>query len=163
MGIRTTGPVVKNHISIQRTSIRCPWFINEFPYDAHTNFFIILIFDASRYTENPVCERSGSTSEELRGNLLHKPTEIEKNKNEGREEVQSYLLHELPDWLQEFRENLVDERSPLEPRKTRGMDIETLPVFLMNYPWSREQTWNQVRVSIVSIRTFRRTQIATSA
>ena len=26
------------------------------------------------------------------------------------------LLHDLPDWLQEFRENLVDERSPLEPR-----------------------------------------------
>ena len=38
------------------------------------------------------------------------------NKNEGREEVQSYLLHELPDWLQEFRDNLVDERCPLEPR-----------------------------------------------
>ena len=46
-----------------------------------------------------------------------KPTETEnKNKNEGREEVQSDLLHELPDWLQEFGENLVDERSPLEPR-----------------------------------------------
>ena len=47
---------------------------------------------------------------------MHKPTKTEnKNKNEGREEVQSDLLHELPDWLQEFRENLVDERSPLEP------------------------------------------------
>ena len=39
-----------------------------------------------------------------------------KNKNEGREEVQSYLLHDLPDWLQVFRENLVDESRPLEPR-----------------------------------------------
>ena len=56
-------------------------------------------------------------SEELRGNPLHEPTETEnKNKNEGREEVQSDLLHDLPDWLQDLRENLVDERSPAEPR-----------------------------------------------
>ena len=34
-----------------------------------------------------------------------KPTETEnKNKNEGRGEVQSDLLHDLPDWLQDFRE-----------------------------------------------------------
>ena len=39
-----------------------------------------------------------------------------KNKHEGREEVQSDLLHDLLDWLQEFREHLVDESSPLEPR-----------------------------------------------
>ena len=38
-------------------------------------------------------------------------------KNEGREEVQSDLLHDLPDWPLEFRENMVDESSPLEPRK----------------------------------------------
>ena len=47
------------------------------------------------------------------GNPLHTPTETEKqNKNEGREEVQSDLLHDLPDWLQEFRENVVDECNP---------------------------------------------------
>ena len=62
--------------------------------------------------------RSGSTSEELLGNLQHKPAETEnKNKNEGREEVQSDRLHDLPDWLQDFRENLVDERSLKEPRR----------------------------------------------
>ena len=38
------------------------------------------------------------------------------NKSEGQEEVQSDLLNELPDWLQEFRENLVDESSLLGPR-----------------------------------------------
>ena len=55
--------------------------------------------------------------EELRGTLLHKSTETEnKNKNEGREEAQSDLLHDLPDWLQEFRENLVDELSSSELR-----------------------------------------------
>ena len=47
---------------------------------------------------------------------MHKPTETENKNRNGREEVQSDLLHELPDWLQEFRENLVDERSPSEPR-----------------------------------------------
>ena len=75
------------------------------------------VFVITRYTDNPVPERRGSMSAELRGNPLHKPTETEnENKNEGREEVQSDLLHDLPDWLQVFRENLVDERSPLEPR-----------------------------------------------
>ena len=48
-------------------------------------------------------------------------------------------------------------------RETLSLDIETLPVRLMILQWSREQKWNQVRVSIVSTRTFRRTQIATSA
>ena len=74
-------------------------------------------FDVSRYTENPVHERSGSRSEELRGNPMQRSKETEnKNKNEGREEVQSDQSHELPEWLQEFRENLVDERSLSEPR-----------------------------------------------
>ena len=61
------------------------------------------VFDVNRYTENPVPERSGSTSEEIRGNPLHIPTETEnENKNEGREEVQSDLLHDLPDCLKDF-------------------------------------------------------------
>ena len=48
---------------------------------------------------------------------MHKQTETEnQNTNEGLEEVHSDLLHDLPDWLQEFRENLFDERSPSEPR-----------------------------------------------
>ena len=47
---------------------------------------------------------------------MDKTTETEnKNKNEVREEVQSDLLHDLPDWLQEFRENLVYESGPLQP------------------------------------------------
>ena len=115
----------------------------------------------NRYTENPVPERSGSTSEELRRNPQHKPTETENKK--GLEEVQSDQLHDLLDWLQEFRENLVDERNPSEPRENLSLDIETLPVLIMNYQWSREQKWNRVRVSVVSIRTFRRTQNVISA
>ena len=75
------------------------------------------VSNVSTYTESPVPERSGCTSEELRGNPLHNPKETEnKHTNEGREEVHSDLLHDLPDWLQEFRENLVDERNPSESR-----------------------------------------------
>ena len=56
-----------------------------------------------------VPERSGSTSEELRENLQHKPTEPKnKNQNEGHEEVQSDLSHDLLDWLQDFNPALKD-------------------------------------------------------
>ena len=100
----------------------------------------------------------------LRGNPLHKPTETEnKNKNEGREEVHSDLLLDLPDWLQEFRANLVDESVPAERRETRLLGIETLPVLLMNYQWSREQKWNRARVRTVFTLTSRKTQTAISA
>ena len=75
------------------------------------------VFDVTRYSENPVPERNESVSEELRRNPLHESTETEnKNKNEGREEAQSDLLHDLLGWLQEFRESLVDERSSSELR-----------------------------------------------
>ena len=84
------------------------------------------------------------------------------SKMKDTKEVLSDLLHDLPDWLQEFRENLVDERGPSEPRETLSLDIETLPVLLMHYHGSREQKWNRVRVSTVSTRTFHRTQIAIS-
>ena len=69
------------------------------------------VFDVSGYSENPVPERSESGSEGLLGNPLHESTQTEnKNKHEEREEAQSDLVDDLPDWLQEFRENLVDER-----------------------------------------------------
>ena len=76
------------------------------------------VFDVNRYSENPVPERSGSTSEERWGNPLHEPTEIENtNKIEGREELRSELLRDLPDWLQEFIETLVDESVPTVSRR----------------------------------------------
>ena len=46
---------------------------------------------------------------------LHESTKTENNKNEEREEVQRDMAHELPDWLPEFRENLVDESTSTEP------------------------------------------------
>ena len=38
-----------------------------------------------------------------------------KTKNEEREEIQRDFSHELPDWQQEFKENLVDESTSTEP------------------------------------------------
>ena len=66
--------------------------------------------------ETPVSERSGATNEELWRDPLHESTETE-NQNKMREskEVQREKSHELPDWLQEFRENLVDESTSEEP------------------------------------------------
>ena len=44
---------------------------------------------------------------------LHEPTEIPKpNKNEDHEQVRGSPYSDMPEWLQEFRENLVDERVP---------------------------------------------------
>ena len=49
-------------------------------------------------------------TEELGGDPLHDSTETENpNKKLESKEVQRDFSHELPDWLQEFRENLVDE------------------------------------------------------
>ena len=108
------------------------------------------VFDLNKYTENPVQERSGSTSGELQGNPLHETTEIEnKNKNGESEEVQRDISDELPDWRQEFRENLVDESTSTEPWETQSKEVKTLPVLLRNYQWSRDQKWNRVRVSTV--------------
>ena len=55
---------------------------------------------------------------------MHKPTKTEnKNKNEGREELRSELVRDMPDWLQEFSENLVDESSPAEPRRNPAPEV----------------------------------------
>ena len=51
--------------------------------------------------------------------------------NKGREEVQSDPVHDLPDWLQEFRKNLVDESGPLEPRGDRAPGHRDTAIFLM--------------------------------
>ena len=139
MGIHTTGSAVKNHISsemarelIAKNPTMCHlWFLVYQRVLPQLHLHLLL------HHENPVPERSGRTSEELRGDPLHESTETEnKNKNEEREEVQRDIL---PDWLQEFRENLVDENVLQSHGETLRQRIKTLPVLLMNYLWSREQ------------------------
>ena len=74
------------------------------------------VFDIRRCTESPVTERSGSTSEELRGNPMKRSTETEnKSKNEGHEDVQSDLLHDL---------EIGHENNPLEPQENSNSSHE---------------------------------------
>ena len=82
---------------------------------------------------------STDTPEELREDPLHESTETEnKTKNEEREEVQSDLLHDLPDWLQEFRENVVDESTSTEPWGPRKNEYSRLH---QQKSWKKESLW----------------------
>ena len=116
-GIRTTGSAVKNHISSEMAkeliamyrTVYHLWFLESQRVLPQLHLHLLL------HHGNPVPERSGSTSEELRWDPLHESTETEnKNKNGESKEVQRDISHELPGWLQEFRENLVDENGPSE-------------------------------------------------
>ena len=97
--------------------------------------------------------------EELRGDPQRESKETEnKNKNGDSKEVHRDISFELPDWLQEFKENLVEVLQQ-SLGETQSREVETLLSRLMNFQWSREQKWNQVRVSTVYLRTFRRIRI----
>ena len=94
---------------------------------------------------------TSETSEEL----LHEPTNIQKpNKNEDQERVRGDPCHsDIPEWLQQFRENLVDEGVP-EHRDSNASS-------------SHEPSLEPVRlwiwVGTVFILTSRKTDIARSA
>ena len=90
-------------------------------------------------TENPATERSEIMSEESWGNPSRGSAETENtNKNEAaEEELRSELLQDLPDWPQDFKENLVDKNVqphqfspssfhelPMEPRAKSGTGCE---------------------------------------
>ena len=71
---------------------------------------------------HPAIKSNESVDRQARGNphtseipeeLLHEPTEIPKsNRNEDHEQVRRSPYPDIPEWLQEFRENLVDDRVP---------------------------------------------------
>ena len=91
-------------------------------------------------------------SEEVRGDSSRGSAETEKpNKNDNG--VRGDPLRDLPEWLEEFKENLVDDSVP-EHRDASSSSHE-LPFRAASKKW--------YRVSIVSTRTFRRTQIDFSA
>ena len=73
---------------------------------------LVVNLKSYRYTENTVPERSGSTSEELQGDPLHESTETENKKKVNAKKYKE--IYRLPDWLQEFIENLVDESTSTE-------------------------------------------------
>ena len=64
-------------------------------------------------TQHPASTRSESMSDGVRGNSSRGPAETENpNKNDDNEEVRGNLSHDLPEWLEEFKENLVDDSVP---------------------------------------------------
>ena len=84
---------------------RCPWFIDRLFQLVHT------------YISSIVTAGFGSlhiaSSAQAQGDLSPEPTETEKpNKNEDTEPARRNPLHDLPEWLEEFTKNLVDERVP---------------------------------------------------
>ena len=90
-------------------------------------------------TENPAIERSGSMSEELRRNPMHKPTETEniKKMKDAKKYRAIYCMtcpigYRCADriWLMKV---LLESHG-----ETTRLRIKTLPVLLMNYQWSRE-------------------------
>ena len=101
---------------IELRTFRCPWFVYEFLHNAHAYF--VIIFIKGFYIWRQQIHRKSSTRKKWKyewgatGKTQQNP---EKKKNEDDEELQGGILRDLPDWPQEFRENLVDESVPLEP------------------------------------------------
>ena len=132
MGFHTTGSAVKNHISSEMAkeliaknrTMYHSWFLvyqrgcssTTLAPTSPSSSSQDSVFDANRYSENPIQKRSGSTSEELRGNPLHKPTEAENKKKK----VNSTKYKEIyrTNCLMATgisRESLADESTSTEP------------------------------------------------
>ena len=133
-GYTTPGPAAKKHISSEMTrklmalypTLYRLWFLDYLRVLPHLHLHLRLhhLLHRSQYRRTEKtdilkiqCQKEVEVRmESFWGIPLHGSTTKIKNKNEGREEVQSDLLHDLTDWLQEFREILVDEDGPTKPR-----------------------------------------------
>ena len=77
-------------------------------------------------TENPATERSEIMSEESRGNPSRGSAETKStNKNEDDKELRSELLQDVPEWLQDVKENLVDKN--VQPHQHSHSSFHELP------------------------------------
>ena len=112
--------------------IRSPWSIDKLFKLIFT--YISDIFIAS-YTA-----RSGSMSDGVRGDSSRGPAETENPNKNDNEIVQGDPLRDLPEWLEEFKENLVDDSVP-EHRDAPSS---------VNYLQSRKQKWYRGKHSIFS-------------
>ena len=171
MGIHTTGPAAKNHTSSEMARELIAIYPTTYQFvvpglsassssttPSPTSFSSSSQdskFGVNRYTENPVPERSGSASGELRGDPLHESKDTEnKMKVENQKKYKEiYRMKCLIgyrnsgiSWLMKVLQQSLGE--------TQSRKVKTLPSHLMNFQWSREQKWNRVRVSTVYIRTF---------
>ena len=104
---------------------------------------------------HPATLRSESSSGPVQGDLSPEPTETEKpHKNEDTDRVRGDPLHDLPEWLEEVKENLVDERVP---------EHRTAPASSSRESASKAAEENGIGQATVFILSSRRTGIATSA
>ena len=75
-------------------------------------------------------------------------------------EVQRDISHELPDWLQEFRENLVDESTSTEPgERNREQGSQDTSKSSHELPMPRAHVEPVSGKHNVKTRTFRRIRI----
>ena len=108
--------------------------------------------EAPTPTSRPASTRNESKSSQARGDLLLEPTETENtHENQDTELARRGLLRDLPEWLQEFLENLVGERVPVHT---------DAPASLSRVSFRAAEKW--YRVSTVLKLTSRRTDTATS-
>ena len=164
MGFHTTGPAVRNHILSEMAreliaknpTVYHLWFLLYQRVLPQLHFHLLLhhlhhrilylTSDDTPKIQNPkeveVRERSYG---ETRCTDQQKP---KTKKNEGREEVQSDLLHDLPDWLQEFREILVDERNPSEPWRNRGLGYRDTSSSSHELPMKPTSRKTQIVISV---------------
>ena len=90
-----SGSTVKNHISL----------IMVFEYSAiRKTTYRSLSSPSVTTTEHPATERSESMSESVR-----ETRRMNQQKSKNQKNDRAPLSSEIPEWLQEFRENLVDE------------------------------------------------------
>ena len=121
------------------------------------------VFDTSRYTENQYpkeAEVRVRSCEETRSMNKQKS----KTQKKGREEVHSDLLHDLPDWLQDFREILVHASSLSESRRNPSHEYLDTSSSSHEFPMeSRAKVELGSGVSIAFVLTSRKTQIVIPA
>ena len=137
-------------------------FINEFLYNTHTYFFIIFITRFCIWRQQ-IHRKSRTRKKEVRVRSCGETRCINQQKPKLKKRTrrsQSDLSDELPDWLQEFTGNLVDERSPSEPRRKPWPGYRDTSNSSHELPMESRAQVQRVRLSIVSTRTFRRTQTA---
>ena len=126
---RWAGPAVKNHISSEMARDLIAIYptmyvlvhqrvlprLHFHPFLHHLHHRIPYLMSTD--TQKIRCKKEVEVRVKSFGrDPLHESTETEnKNKNEERDEVQREKSHELPDWLQGFRESLVDESTSTKP------------------------------------------------
>ena len=122
-GISTIGPVVRNHISsrmaersiaIQRkyVPIVVPGLSTSSSSSSSPTSPTSSSQEAVTPTQHPASTGSESESDVLRGNPSRGPAETENTNDNDNEEGGGDSSHDLTEWIEEFKENLVDESVP---------------------------------------------------